>query len=293
MRIVTRPDFDGIVCSVLLYEAEDIREPINWVEPGDVQRGLADIRENDILANLPYDHRCSLWFDHHYSNKIEKLFNGAFNTAPSAAGVVFDYYTDRLRNDYRELVRAADKIDSADLTMDEVLYPENEPYILLSMTISNQNDEDEPYWNRLIDLLREQNITDVMNDPEVKIRCRKVVLENREYKKFLKKYTQLKKHLAITDFRSLDNAPNGNRFLVYSLFPDSVVHMKIRRHPRDREKIAINIGHSIFNRNCNVNLGEMLSKYEGGGHPGAGASTFHVSRADKYIPEIISILLKN
>ena len=293
MRIVTRPDFDGIVCAVLLYAAEDIREPIHWVEPGDVQRGLADISENDILANLPYDPRCSLWFDHHYSNKPERPFNGAFKTAPSAAGVIFEHYSDRLGNDYRELVAAADKIDSADLTMDEVLYPENEPYILLSMTISNQNEEDESYWIRLIDLLREQNIMDVMNDPEVKTRCQNVVTENREYKKFLKEYTQLKKHLAITDFRPLDKAPNGNRFLVYSLFPDSVVHMKIRHHPRDREKIVVNIGHSIFNRNCNVNVGEMLAKYGGGGHPGAGATSFHISMADRTIPEIISILLKN
>ena len=90
MRIVTRPDFDGIVCAVLLFEALDIKDPVIWVEPSHVQKGLVDIQNEDIIANLPYDERCALWFDHHYTNQINTPFKGAFKIAPSAAGIIFD-----------------------------------------------------------------------------------------------------------------------------------------------------------------------------------------------------------
>ena len=105
--------------------------------------------------------------------------------------------------------------------------------------------------------------------------------------------TELKKHVSITDFRSFKKAPTGNRFLVYSLFPEAVVSAKIRFDDLDKETVIVSIGHSIFNRNCNVNVGLMLSDFEGGGHRGAGACSFHVSKADFYIPKIIEILIKN
>ena len=74
-----------------------------------MQRGLVDVRHGDIIANLPYDDRCTLWFDHHHTNKIDTPFNGAFKIAPSAAGVIFDYYKSRFEYDYTELITATDK----------------------------------------------------------------------------------------------------------------------------------------------------------------------------------------
>jgi len=88
MRIVTRPDFDGIVCAILLSEALDISEPVKWVEPNAMQRGVVEIREGDIIANLPYSDKCTLWFDHHYTNRIYDAFEGVFKIAPSAAGLL-------------------------------------------------------------------------------------------------------------------------------------------------------------------------------------------------------------
>ena len=90
MRIVTRPDFDGVVSAVFLYETEKIDEPIKWVEPSEIQSGNVEIRDGDIVANLPYDPRCTLWFDHHVSNEMEQLPPGLFRIAPSAAGLVYD-----------------------------------------------------------------------------------------------------------------------------------------------------------------------------------------------------------
>ena len=293
MRVVTRADFDGVVWAVLLYEAEKITEPVKWVEPNEMQKGMVDVRNGDIIANLPYNEKCSLWFDHHYSNQISRHFRGAFNIAPSAARVVFDYYPNVFKRDYSELITETDKIDSADLSLDEVLHPEKYSYVLLSMTISGFDKTGEPYWNRLVALLREHDIKIVLEDPEVKKRCEETVKRNIIYNNLLKEHTRLKEHVSVTDFRHFDKAPSGNRFMVYSLFPESVVNVKIRYDNDDRQTLVVSVGHSIFNRKCNVNVGQMLSNFEGGGHRGAGACSFHVSKTDDYLPKIIDILLKN
>ena len=293
MRIVTRPDFDGIVCAVLLYEAMDIREPVKWVEPNALQRGMVDIRKGDIIANLPYADRCSFWFDHHYTNRIYRPFNGVFKIAPSAAGIIFNHYKDRFKRDYSELVTATDKIDAAELSLDEVQHPEKHGYVLLSMTVVNAGEPDEAYWNKLVDLLRKYDLQRVLDDPEIKQRCGQVIELNEKYAVYLKKNTRLDKQVSITDFRKLENIPAGNRFLVYSLFPDSVVNLRIRYEKMNKAMTAVNIGHSIFNRRCNVNAGLLLADFGGGGHRGAASTRFESSKEDTYLPQIIDALQKN
>jgi oligoribonuclease NrnB/cAMP/cGMP phosphodiesterase (DHH superfamily) len=293
MRIVTRPDFDGIVCAVLLFEAQHIMHPVIWVEPNQVQQGLVDIQSGDIIANLPYDEKCALWFDHHYTNQIVRPFEGAFRIAPSAAGIIFDYYQSSFQRDYSELVQAADKIDSANLTLDEVLHPENYPYVLLSLTVSHEEEPDEHYWNKLVALFRKNDVRQVLKNAEVKKRCQRVVAQNDRYLDLLKKHTRLDQHVSITDFRSFNNPPGGNRFLVYSLFPESAVNVRIRYEDKNKETVVVNVGHSIFNPKCNVNVGLMLADFEGGGHRGAGSARFHVSKANENIRQIINMLLKN
>jgi oligoribonuclease NrnB/cAMP/cGMP phosphodiesterase (DHH superfamily) len=293
MRIVTRADFDGIVCATLLFEAEAINDPVMWVTPNDMQKGLVDIQPDDIIANLPYDRRCRLWFDHHFSNRIRHSFEGLFSLAPSAAGLVYQYYRGRFKRDYTELVSETDKIDSASLSLDEILYPERFPYVLLSMTIQSQLESEEHYWNHLIDLLRKHRIEGVMIDPLVRKRCEAKVEENKLYKTLLEKHTTMKEHVAITDFRQFDRLPQGNRFLVYSMFPEAMVSVKIGYRDETKEMMVVKVGHSILNKNCNVNVGQMLSYFEGGGHPGAGSCRFHVSKKDEYLNKIIDILIKN
>lgn len=292
-RVVTRPDFDGIVCAVLICDALDIRTPVTWVEPNQMQNGLFKVKSSDIIANLPYNPDCAMWFDHHYSNKIETPFQGAYRIAPSAAGIVYDYFKGRLKRDYSELVEAADKIDAAELSYDEVVYPERYPYILLSMTLSRHDPAEEPYWQQLVKLFGKSDVDTIMKLPDIHERCREVIEANTKYKELLITYTEVREHVSITDFRSFDPAPTGNRFLVYSLFPETVVSMKIRYDDLDREKVIVSIGHSIFNRQCRVNVGKMLTEFNGGGHKGAGACSFHYRHADDYIPQLIDILLKN
>ncbi len=293
MRIVTRPDFDGIVCAVLLSEVEDIREPIYWTQPGLVQAGQAEIRSGDILANLPFHPACSLWFDHHYTNCTDRPFKGVCEIAPSAAGVIYRYYAGKFDRDYDELVHWADLIDAARLTRQQVLTPERYPYVLLSMTIDGSDPEGEPYWNHLVDLLRRFPIEAVMGDDVVAQRCRRSVAANEVYRRLLLEYTEVRRHVSITDLRAVAAPPSGNRFLVYCLFPDTVVNVKIRYDRRDPDLVAVSVGHSIFNPGCRVNVGLMLTEFGGGGHRGAGACRFEKRLADRYIPRIIDILLAN
>jgi hypothetical protein len=293
MRIVTRPDFDGIVCAVLLIDALGIKAPVRWVEPNVLQRGQVEIRKGDVIANLPYADNCTLWFDHHQTNQIDLPFNGVFKIAPSAAGIIFEHYRDRFKQDYGELVTATDKIDSADLTLDEVCHPEEHDYVLLSMTISDGDYPSESYWNRLVYLLGKHGLGQIMQDSEVKRRCHHVVEQNEQYAVHLKANTRLEKHVAITDFRDLEKTPTGNRFLVYALYPESFVHVRIRHEDKKKETVAVSVGHSIFNRHCKVNAGLLLAGFEGGGHCGAASTRFHVSKADEFIPQIIDALLKN
>ena len=293
MRIVTRPDFDGIVCAVLLFDAETITEPVKWVEPGDVQSGQADLRSGDILANLPFDERCSLWFDHHITNRPDQPFKGAFQVAPSAAGVIYEHYGDVLAGSYQELVAAANKIDSADLSMAEVQRPESDGYLLISMTVSGRDPSDEPYWNHLVDLFRRQPLDGVMADAQVRQRCGRVVEQNRIFEQALQRHTRMEGQVSVTDFRELVPSPEGNRFLSYSLFPESMVSVKVRYTDEKRDTVLVSIGHSIFNRTCKVNVGLLLSRFGGGGHRGAGGCSLAADRADDALDEILNVLKEN
>jgi len=299
MRIVTRPDFDGIVCAVLLSDALETSDPIKWVEPNAMQHGLIEIRPNDVIANLAYNEKCAMWFDHHESNRRGGDFEGVFKIAPSAAGIIFEYfnhhksYPNPFKKDYRRLVAETDKIDSADLTLEEVLNPEKNPYVALSSTIYSHNSADEPYWNRLVELLRTRNIEEIVKDDEVKERIRKSVDADIIYRDFLTQHTTLQQHVTVTDFRPLGKAPSGNRFIVFSLFPESVVNVKVRFENEKQEKVVISVGHSIFNRGCQVSAGEICSHFGGGGHRGAGSCSVPASEADKAMATIMDILLKN
>ncbi|MCB9481146.1 MAG: exopolyphosphatase [Desulfobacteraceae bacterium] len=294
MRIVTRPDLDGIVCAVLLYEALDIRQDVYWVEPNQIQNNECDIKKGDILANLPYHENASMWFDHHVSNTAVKEFEGRHEIAPSAAGVIYGYYSDIFKDRFKELIINTDKIDSADLSIDEVNFPEKYPYVLLSMTIKNRQFEDVPYWEKLINLLRTKDINEIMKDTDVEKRCNKVIEENIKWKNILNENTIIDENVSILDLRPFETkAPSGNRFLIYSMFPKTNVSVKIRYADDNPEKVIVSIGHSIFNKTCNVNIGKLLSKHNGGGHKGAGAFSVEKKFFDEKIKFIVSVLKEN
>lgn len=292
MRIVTRPDFDGVVSAVLLRVALGKDCSIKWVEPNEIDQKKVDIREGDVIANLPYDDRCSMWFDHHISNRHNTDYVGAFKLAPSAARVIYDYYPEELKG-FNELVFHADKIDSADLNQDEIKNPENYPHIILSMTITGGVNTEPDYLEFLVNALMERDASDLLKEDSVKSRLENVIDKNTRFKDYLYKHTVVNEGVAVTDFRDYDEAPSGNRFLVYSLFPESHVSVKIRKDGGNPENAIISVGHSIINRSCNVNVGLLVSRYGGGGHKGAGSCSFDSKFGDQYLKEITEVLRIN
>ncbi len=225
--------------------------------------------------------------------ELDRSFKRAFKIAPSAARIIFEHYKDRFKRDYSELVTATDKIDSADLTLDEVYHPEKYDYVLLSMTVYDGDDADEFYWNRLVYLIGKHDIGKIMDDPVVKRRCQDVVSRNEQYAVQLKENTRLEQHVSITDFRHLGKTPTGIAFSSMRLFPESFANVRIRCEENNKDRIAVSVGHSIFNPRCKVNAGLLLADFGGGGHYGAASARFHVSKAEEFIPQIINALLKN
>jgi hypothetical protein len=291
MRIITRPDFDGVVCAVLLKEALGQVAPVLWTQPGEMQNGVVETHPWDVVANLPLARgEVALWFDHHVSNVPHGSYYGLFRIAPSAAGLVYEYFKEKLDSRFVDLVLQADKIDDAQLSHDEILNPENHPFVLLSMTIFNRRASDEAYCNLLVELLRTAPIDQVLADPMVRQRCKDAVAANKAYEAYLKRHTTMRGHVSITDFRSMTPAPDGNRFLVYSLFPQAMVNVKLFY---EGPRVAVKLGHSILNPGCRVNVGQLLARYGGGGHKGAGACRLGYDRAEAQIEEIIAVLMRN
>jgi oligoribonuclease NrnB/cAMP/cGMP phosphodiesterase (DHH superfamily) len=289
-QIITRPDFDGVVCAVLLKEALGTDLPVKWAQPNQIQDGTVITDQNDVVANLPMNRKCGLWFDHHVSNEIAGSFNGIFRVAPSAAGLVFEYFHEKLRPRFDLLVEQADKIDSAQLNLDEIRFPEKYPHILLSMTIRAAKASDLDYCDHLIELLRTLAIDQVLADEAVRQRCKDVIKANQAYFSQLMDHTRVQAEISITDFRGQSPVPDGNRFLVYSLFPETVANIKIFN---EGPRTVVKLGHSIVNRGCRVNVGRLLATYGGGGHIGAGACRLPNTIAEQSLKEIMDIMAQN
>jgi len=290
MRIVTRPDFDGVVCAVLLFEVEEIDRPVKWAQPDEIQTGRVDIGKGDILANLPYDRRCSRWFDHHYSNRIEAPFDGSFRLAPSAARVVFEHYAGRFNRDFSALVRAADKIDAAELSMQEVLHPEKDPYFLVSLTLPARDEPDQGFLDRLVELFRRNEIDRVLNDSEVRKKCSEVRERGDVFKELLRTHTVLRGKVSLTDFRPVYPPPGGNRFLVYTVFPQATVSLFVRYADDRKDSVRVSAGRNIFNPVSETNIGSLLRRYGGGGHRYAGGCTLDAADADERISQLLDHL---
>jgi hypothetical protein len=311
MRLVTRADFDGLVCGALVTKFEKIDDYL-YVEPKFMQDGLVEIRNGDIITNLPYHPNCTLWFDHHITNTTPNfetpiiLGRGGFRLAPSAARVVYEYYTEvgtrqqatgnssspeeivqflgtaRLQH----LMHEADRIDAGKLEREDVLNPQG--YVLISMTTDGRNAGDEPYWLKVIDLLRDATLEQTLSDPEIKQRCQRIQDEQEKLRKLLLERTTYKGNVIYCDLRGVKEIPDGNRFLIFTLFPKGNIQVKVAHDSQRENTTAISVGYNIFNPSSNVNVGELLKNYGGGGHKVVGSSRVPNDKAEQAIKEILA-----
>ena len=292
MRLVTRCDLDGLACAVLIGLHEEIDE-ILLTHPQEIADGKVEIGPDDILANLPFRSGCALWFDHHMYTAAaapEEPYMGVFGRAPSAARLVFEYYgglTTMAR--FEELVHETDRLDSADLDLDDILDPQG--YVLLGFTLDARSGlgRTGEYFMAVHELLAAGTpIAQVLEHPEVEERCRRLAAEDTDLHTAVEAHSHVEGNVLITDFRSLDRVPVGNRFLVFALFPQIDVAMRIQQD-EGCPHVMVTLGHSILKRTCDVNLGELAARYGGGGHRGA-ASIRLTGNADRVLRDIVAEL---
>jgi nanoRNase/pAp phosphatase (c-di-AMP/oligoRNAs hydrolase) len=300
MRLVTRGDLDGLTSAVIITAKEPIDE-IVLVHPQDITDKRVEIRSDDILANVPYDPRCGMWFDHHLltdsNEKPPQKFQGRYGLAPSAARLVYDYYRELHPNDAQlakldRLVYETDRLDSATLTPDDVENPRD--YILLGYTIDSRTGlgSFEEYFLELVDWLKTMPIEEVLAQPHVAERVERLRNEQEAFRTLLQRNSFQLQNVVVTDLRDIDRLPAGNRFLIYNLFPETNVSIRVHWGPR-RDTVIAAVGHSIFNRTCKTSVGELMSRFGGGGHRGAGTCLLPIDRAAEAIDEILFELQAN
>lgn len=300
MRLVTRGDLDGLTSAVIITMKEPVDE-ILLVHPQDITDKAVELRPDDILANLPYDPRAGMWFDHHLltdsNQKPGPEFKGRYRIAPSAARLVYEYYLEKEPDDPKLLRLAAlvdetDRLDAAQLTPEDVENPRD--YILLGYTIDSRTGlgSFDEYFNKLVEWLKTMPIEEVLQQPEVRERIERIRSESADFKRLLSRNSFQVNNVVVTDLREIERLPAGNRFLVYTLFPDANVSLRVHWGPRQNTVVAA-VGHSIFNRTCRTSVGDLMSKYGGGGHKGAGTCVLPLDAAADAIDEILFELQAN
>lgn len=303
-RLVTRSDFDGLVCAVMLKHL-DMIDDILFVHPKDMQDGKIDISGRDITTNLPYVDGVHLAFDHHLSETIrntEKKDNHIIDPqAKSAARVVFDYYGgfDVFPERWNDMLEEVDKADSAQFTSDEILMPSN--WVLLNylmdprtglgrfrdFRISNYN-----LMMDLIDYCKDHDIEEIMEMPDVQER---VALYNEQaelFKEQVRRCKTIHRNLLVLNLKDEETIYAGNRFMVYALYPDTNISIHVLWGLK-KQNTVFAIGKSIVNRSSRTNIGELCLKYGGGGHQNAGTCQVDNDKADEVLQELIEAITKD
>ncbi len=258
-----------------------------------MQDGKVPITEDDVIVNLPYVPGAGMWFDHHSSQEqmidVAGDFKGRYEVAPSAARVIYEYYDSPKLKPYDEMLVEVDRVDSADLNMEDVTDPEG--WVLLPHTCDPRSGlaRFQDYFTLLVDLITKQTpIEEIMEHPEVKSRTEKLLGDQEDFAKSQMELSHLDGNVIVTDLRGKRDLPSGNRFLIYTLFPEGNVQARIFGGINNSTVVAV--GHSIFNRTCKTNVGEFLNGYGGGGHRGAGTAQFDADVAEERVNEVIAKL---
>jgi oligoribonuclease NrnB/cAMP/cGMP phosphodiesterase (DHH superfamily) len=299
MRLLTRSDFDGLVCAVLLVE-KGLVDEYQFVHPKDVQDGIVEATSNDVLANIPYIPGCGLWFDHHAS-EAERLdsdlnFKGACCAALSAAQVIWDYYggVKEFGEHFLPLMDAVNKSDAGLLSRDEILNPQG--WILLSFIMDPRTGlgryQDYRISNYrlmedMIQYCRTKTAEEILLIEDVKERVDRFLSHQEPNRKMLTEYSRADGNVIITDLRDRELIHVGNRFLIYALYPDQNIELRVM-WGRQKQNVVITCGHSILNRSSNTNVGRLMLKYGGGGHPRVGTCQVPVEDAERALEELVA-----
>ncbi|MBQ0027729.1 MAG: exopolyphosphatase [Lachnospiraceae bacterium] len=302
MRLVTRSDFDGLACGALLREA-GIVDHWKFAHPKDLQDGLVEITSDDCLANVPFVEGCGMWFDHHSSEDERVQAEGKYigksdSSAPSCARVIYEYYGGKEKfPQFDDLMVAVDKVDSGNLTIDEIQNPKG--WILVgflmdprtglgrfrNFTISNYQ-----LMEKLLVACAEMTTEEILALPDVVERIELYNEQTAKFKEMVTANTRVEGKLIITDLRKEEVIYTGNRFLIYSMFPEQNVSVWITSG-KGGEGAACAIGYSIINKTATLDVGKHCLKYGGGGHHKVGTCQFQTADDEPRMQEMLKELI--
>ena len=297
-RLVTRSDFDGLVCAALLKEL-GILEEIKFVHPKDMQDGLVEITDRDITTNLPYVPGARLAFDHHQSETL-RLGQAAENHiivpgALSAARVVYDYFggAERFNLVSESLMDAVDKADSALFSLDEIRIPSG--WILLSFLMDPRTGlgrfrdfriSNYQLMMELVDACLELSVEQVLELPDVVER----VTLYREHavaaQAQLLERSTVHGNLVVLDLRADEVIHPTNRFMIYALHPSCNMSIHVLWGLKQQNTVFA-MGKSIVNRSSRTDVGALMLSFGGGGHEAAGTCQVANAEAERVLGELI------
>lgn len=301
-RLVTRSDFDGLVCAVLLRRL-DLIDEITFVHPKDVQDGVVELTSRDILTNLPYAPEAHLVFDHHHS-EIMRTGGNAPNhiidaTAASAARVVYDHYggSDRFPGVSEELMTAVDRADSAAYDIEEVLEPSG--WALLNFLMDSRTGlgrfrhfriSNYQLMMQLIEAcMNHQEVEQILALPDVAERVEVYQTQSELFVDQLRRVSRQIDDVIVVDLRDEETIHAGNRFVVYALFPSARVSIHMI-WGKQKLNTVLAVGKSILDRSSPTDVGSVMLRYGGGGHLAAGTCQVPHDQAERVLAEVISLV---
>jgi nanoRNase/pAp phosphatase (c-di-AMP/oligoRNAs hydrolase) len=301
MRLITRSDFDGLVCAVLLKEIGMV-DSYRFVHPKDVQDGKIEATEMDIVANIPYLPGCGMWFDHHVSEKDRKAYpqnwKGASYKEKSAGRVIYDYFggSAKFPADFEEMMNAVDKTDSGNLTTEEILHPQR--WVLLSFIMDPRTGlgrykdyriSNYQLMEDLIEMCRTKNIEEILVQEDVRERLIRYHDQEKAYREMVLGNSRMEGRILVIDLRQVEEIITGNRFVEYSLFPNSCTSIRVLWGLK-KQNTVFAVGHSILNRSSSVNIGALLLPLGGGGHFQVGTCQVENEKAEEILRHLIDSL---
>jgi nanoRNase/pAp phosphatase (c-di-AMP/oligoRNAs hydrolase) len=297
-RLVTRSDFDGLVCAVLLKEL-DLIDEIKFVHPKDMQDGKVEITDRDITTNLPYVPGAHLAFDHHLSETLrnpgEQSNHVIDAKAPSAARVVYEHFggAAAFPRVSAEMMEAVDKADAAQFSREEILDPKG--WVLLNYLMDARTGlgrfRDFRIGNYqlmmdLIDYCASHGIQDILGLPDVMERVEVYFAHEQKAKEQIRRCASVHGKLVVLDLRHEETIWATNRFMVYALFPQTNISIHILWGVQ-KQNTVFATGKSILDRSSRTNVGELMLAFGGGGHQAAGTCQVDNAQAASVLAQLI------
>lgn len=302
-KLLTRADLDGIMSATLLKKFGLIDE-VEFCHPKDMQDGKIEVTDNNIITNLPYNENAHFVFDHHFSEDV-RAYNRKSNhiinpVAKSATRVIYEYFggADKFPQGWDEMLDSVDKADSGNVTEDEIKKPKGwlmlnyllDPRTGLGRYDSKFRLKNFDFMKHVIDIIQTtSDIQDILDDPDVKSRVNFYMLEQEKFIEQLKRCSTVKDNVVIVNYKDEKEIHVGNRFMVYTLFPQCNVSIH-KIMGADGTKTVFAVGKSVINRTSQLNVAELMSEHGGGGHRNAGTCQVLHSEADKVLENIIENL---